>query len=849
MGEVYRARDTRLDRTVAIKILSGRYSEHDDARKRLEREAKAISALNHPHICALYDVGREGDTDYLVMEYVDGHPIHGPYPLEEALRLAGQILDALAAAHRCGITHRDLKPGNILVTKSGVKLLDFGLAKIETSSFDNSNGLDRTRTMTSVAQVTGTLPYMAPEQLEGKEADARTDIFAFGTVFYEMLTGKHAFDGGTQAGLIGAIMITQPTPITTVRPNLPRSLEWILCKCLEKDPDQRWQSAQDIKAALDLVAAIGLHPPVQRKTTERAGYRWIALAAASAVLAAGIGVYASRRPAAPGTAARVAILPPKGYTSVTYPAISPDGRWLAFGARVEGKSRVWVRPLDSSSARPLPGMDDANPSSLFWSPDSRSLGFLKLDGTLARIELSGGSVRDLGYAGANSVMRSSWSPAGVIVYANITDGRIYKISDNGGAPEAITTVDRSCHQRHGNPYFLPDGRRFIYSALGKTPEKSELLLGSLDAKENEHPPRVPLPYSRPVYVPGSPGRLLYVRDNVLVAQHINIDHFRLEGDPVEIANPVQWSVSASSDGKLAYIPLANYSARLQWRDRSGKLLGKVGDEYTNLGWTRLSPDHGRIAISFLPNESAANVFEVWILNLARSSLSRLTHDGGAVPVWSPDGSRIVFRRTRNGVNTLIARASDGSGNEEHLYESRSALYPCDWSRDGKFLLFTMGKAGSGENDLWVLPMTGERKPYPFVQARYDVSGARFSPDGKVVAYTSNETGKSEVYVQSFPNANAGKWQISVEGGTTPRWRADGRELFYRTGNNINAVNITPLGYGISASLPRLLFEVPERTLFGFDPTPDGQRFLLELRSEDDLLPVELIFNWQAALKR
>ena len=851
MGEVYRAVDTRLDRIVAVKVLSSYYSENTQVRERFEREARLISALNHPHICALFDIGREDKTYYLVMEYIEGQRLKGPYSLTETLHLAFQILDALTAAHRRGIVHRDLKPANVLVTRNGIKLLDFGLAKatvpmlIRSSSGETSPEIDDTLPMTLQGALIGTVPYMAPEQLEAKDADARTDIYAFGTLFYEMITGKHVFNRSSQASLIGAIMAEPPPHI-----NIPAALERVVNRCLEKDPDERWQSAQDVRLAIELARE-------PAKQDDSASLRWPTrrLALGAALAGAALTAFAVLRLSSPiAQLSRADIVPPKGITSVNWPELSPDGHLLAYGVSPPSGSKIWIRPLDSTVTRALAGVENANTTTLFWSPDSRSLGFIKQNGRLTRIDVATGVIREICSTGAMTQMRPAWSSQGVIVFADLRDGRLFQVPADGGTPQPVTIVDKTRHHHHGNPFFLPDGRRFLYVAVGNATDQTELMLGSLDGRTNE--PGIRIPSARPVYAPGKPAELLLVRDNTLTAQRFDVDHMRLEGDPVPVADSVYWSVSAAANGVLAYVSPPRQLGQLKWRTRQGVPLTTVGDTYVNMNLIGVGPDFSRIALSLHP-DTADSPFDLFILDTGRNALSRLTTDGGANPVWSPDGRRIAYVRVRYGSNSLLVRNADGSGGPETLYQSHSSATPTDWSRDGRFLLFAqLSDRGDGGNDLWVLPFGG--KPYPLLTSRFAETDGHFSPDGKWIAFASNETGRNEVYVQRFDAGSAGrgnvpaaprKWQVSVGGGNAPRWRQDGKELFYRSGRELFAVGVSAGAAGFAAGSPQQMFESEVRFVT-YEPTADGQRFLLDTRMEaDDLRPIHLIFNWRAALEK
>jgi Tol biopolymer transport system component len=852
MGEVYRARDTRLNRTVAIKILPPELSSDKGTRYRFEREARAISSLTHPNICTLYDVGREGETDFLVMEYCDGKPLQGPYPIDHALRLAVQIADALDAAHRQGVVHRDLKPANILVSKSGIKLLDFGLAKFaegHTEPVAAGASSIATQAITSQGAIIGTFQYMSPEQLEGKEADARTDIFAFGAVLYELVTGKAAFNGASQASLISAIMTGEPQPMSALEPVTPPALEWIVRKCLAKDPEERWQSARDVKAALELVAETGPKQPRNAAARNRWTIAAAGLFGAIALLFGGL--YFRSAPEAGGEPTRLSVLMPKGYRQL-WSLISPDGLTLAFTAANNGAAQIWLRPLDSLNARPLAGAEDVDGGGFFWSPDSRSIGFFRRDGRLVRIELSTGTVRDISKSPGVGMKQGAWGSGNRILFTDPEDGRIFSVPASGGTPVPVTTVDKSRHLRHMNAQFLPDGSRFLYSAMGRTPENGELLLGSLDAKPEDQPLAMPTPSGRWLYVQGDPGYLLFLRDGALLAQRFNVERMRLEGDPVQVAESAGFMFSVSNDGVLAYSGRPSGLSQLQWTDRSGAMLQTVGEPRLYLFGPALSPDGGRVAFALRQGEfiGGRTASDIWIQDLTRPLLSRLTFEGGSYPVWSSDGRRIVSSVSQRGVFALQMQPSDGSGGAERILESPRPVRPLDWSHDGKYLLFAQRPAsGAMQWDLWILPLEGDRKPYAFLETRFDESSGRISPDGRWIAYTSTETGRPEVYVQGFPGIMTGKWQISNGGGSTPAWSTAGPELFYRAGREILAVGIHTSGQSLAPQAPSVLADFPEGAS-DYCAAPDGKRFLIAIPVEqDDARPIHIVQNWRVELTR
>jgi serine/threonine protein kinase/Tol biopolymer transport system component len=871
MGEVYRARDTRLERTVAVKVLSDQLSKSEEVRQRFEREAKTISQLSHPHICALYDVGREGQTEYLVMEYLEGETLadrlsKGPLPLEQTLRYGIEMSDALDKAHRQGIVHRDLKPGNVMLTKSGVKLLDFGLAKAIAPAAPQS-GLTAFPTiaggqnLTEAGTILGTFQYMAPEQLEGKEADARTDIFAFGCVLYEMTTAKKAFAGSSQASLISAIMQNDPPPISSVSPMTPPALDRVVRICLAKDPDDRWQSAHDIAGELKWIAESspsGVPAPVaviaRRRNRERLA--WLAFAVAS-LAAIGLAVSFLRRPSAPPPVIRFEILPSENAPYAAgdrdlSPAVSPDGRLLAFvGEDSRRKAFVWVRPLDGIVARPLPGTEGADYP--FWSPDSRSIGFFS-DSRLKKIDAAGGPVQVV--CEASSGRGGTWSREGVILFSPSATSPIYRVAASGGAPAAVLGLD-AAHGEDGQrwPHFLPDGRHFLYfSYLGANPESRNqnggIRVGSLDFRETK---AVVPQASNPVYI--EPGVLLFFRDGNVLAQPFDLKALKTAGDPVPVAENVAHVeakklafFSASSAGVLAYAREAAFQSRLLWLDRQGRQIGSVGEpgDYSD---PRLSSDGRRLVLTAV--DVAAAHGSIWIYDLSRGARTLFSQAASAdfSPVWSPDGSRIAFASERGGAPRLFLRAA-GGGAEQSLLKTTDAEIPTDWSRDGRFLAYAAPNAATGW-DVWILPLEGDRKPYPFMQTKADEGTATFSPDGKWIAYDSKESGKSDVYAAPFPGPGE-RIPISTAGGRDPKWRGDGKEIFYTAEDGKMMAVPIKAGTALEPGVPIALFETRTRNKGGwrYDVTPDGQRFLVITKvQEQEALPMTVVVNWTARLKR
>ena len=871
MGEVYRARDTRLERDVAVKVLPANLSSDPSLRQRLEREAKAVSKLSHPHICTLHDIGHQDGMDFLVMELVEGETlehrlIRGPLPPEQAVRYAAQIADALAKAHKFGITHRDLKPSNVMLTKSGAKLMDFGLAKesgpAPLAAALNEMTADQAK-LTVEGTIVGTFQYMAPEQLEGKEADARTDIFALGEVIYEMATGKPAFSGKSRASLIAAILTTEPPPIAQLRPMTPPALERVVGRCLSKDPDERWQSARDIKINLEWIAE-GADPAASsalKRSPWRERVAWmLGLALLSALAFFAAGHY--RAPSA-SDPVRFSVDPPEkavfsGPPNITVPvpqfALSPDGRAMVFVANSSGADPViWLRSVDQVTARPLPGTEHAHLP--FWSPDSRWVGFFA-EGKLKKIPVAGGPAQVL--ADVADPFGGSWGTDGSIIFAKLSSA-IFRVSSGGGIVTAVTKVD-TIMNAHRWPQFLPDGRHFLFHVQSGEPEHRGIYVGSLDGGTQKF-----LVHTESSALYASPGYLLYVEGDTLLGQVFDAARLEIKGEPFTVAEHVGRSTgfsigaSVSDTGMLSYAAAILHRGRLTWFDRAGNSFNSVGVEgdYSDF---RLSPNGQTLAAS-LVDPKAWNP-DIWLIDLVRGGPSRFTVGSAlsAAPVWSPDGARIVFRTNRNGQTELYAKSAGGGGNEEAVltYETQHAagidtsnLVCSDWSPDGRYVIGSVHHQSTSE-DLWVIPLNGDRKLIKFLAPPSDQIHGNFSPDGRFVAYSSNESGRFQVYVQTFPLSDR-KWQVSTDGGYEPRWRADGREIYYLSEDRkLMAVSV---GAGPTFDIPKLLFQtrVPEgitsrRT--HYVPSRDGQRFLVNTQSNDALpSPITVVFNWQAELRK
>jgi len=883
MGEVYRARDTRLDRTVAVKVLPEHLSSSAESRQRFEREAKTISQLSHPHICALYDVGHQDGVDYLVMEYLEGETLaarlaKGPLPIDLVLRHGTEIADALDKAHRQGIVHRDLKPGNVMITKSGVKLLDFGLAKalVSPSTSTDLTALPTAAAVTREGSLLGTVQYMAPEQLEGKEADARTDIFAFGCVLYEMATGKKAFWGKSQASLISAIMGSQPPPISATSPMTPPAFDRVVRTCLAKDPDDRWQTAGDAMLALQWGAegelAAAPRPLAAAKRTSRERLAWtIASLVSIAFAVLLISMARSRDTVSQRAVRRLSLLPPEGTTFTPGNlAVAPDGRRLAFVAlNEEGKRQLCVRPLDSLAAQVLHGTEGA--TAPFWSPDGRFLGFFA-DRKLKRIEATGGPPQTI--CEALNGRGGTWNRDGTIVFSPSPLTGIYRVPATGGQPEALTALDASREENsHRWPDFLPDGRQFTFFARSRQRQNHAIYIGSIDSRKTI---KLIEAESNAVYV--RPGYLLFLREGTLLAHPFDAKALRVTGEPfriaetVRVADPTSPASFTATQGVLAYGGGSATIHHLVWYDRKGKRLEPAGPSGHYLDF-RLSRDEQRVAIDLL--DPSVGGRQIWVLDLSRGVSSRITSETWEqfAPVWSPDAGRVAFSSNRTGHTSLAERSASGVGPEESLLESTTFDIPTDWSPDGRFILYEKGDLpttavpnldrdaaslrmlAAVRTSLWVLPMFGDRKPFPVLETPFSLAQGSFSPDGRRIAYVSTESGRPEVYVETFP-APSGKVRISTDGGTEPLWRSDGRELFYvAPDNRLMAVSVQVDGARLLAGRPEPLLRVPPDQHGGavrhhYAVSGDGQRFLLAPLAPESVSPtITVVLDWQSELEK
>jgi Tol biopolymer transport system component len=874
MGEIYRARDTRLNRMVAVKVLPTHLADSAELRERFEREARTIASLNHPHICTLHDIGHQDGVDYLVMEYLEGETLaarlaRGPLPFDQVLRCAIEIADGLDKAHRAGITHRDLKPGNIMLTKSGSKLLDFGLAKLRQDAAPAAP-LSQLPTakdaITAQGTILGTLQYMAPEQVEGKEVDSRTDIFAFGSVVYEMATGKKAFEGKSQASLIAAILERDPPLMSSLQPMTPPALDHVVRTCLAKDPENRWQTTRDLQLELKWIAAgRAVAPPIEARHASH--LLWIAVAVL--LIALGILAFAYLRERSPETAmARFAIPPPESAMFVSGPpwgslvAVSPDGRLFVFvAAGKDGKRRLWVRPLDSSAAQPLPGTEDA--FAPFWSPDSQWVGFFAGD-RLMRIAVSGGEPQTLCQCQSGGG-GGTWNRDGVILFAPAVAGEsgLFRVPATGGSAVRVTTLDSARGEtNHVWPYFLPDGRHYLYETSGG--DRPGLYAGALDSGEHVRL----LPHEdlgeMSTLAYASPGYLLFVKDGVLFAQPFDAKRRAVSGEPIRVAEaldkagPGSAAFSVSANGVLAYWSGAvPRSEQLTWVRRDGTPTGTVGPPGPYFDFS-LAPDERRVAVTrYQPGEGGLRT-AIWLFDIPRGTPTKFTFEAGAGDaVWSPDGARIVFASDPIGPPSLYQKLTFGGGQNELLVRAIVTSVPTDWSADGRNIVYDVFDPKT-KGDLWLLPTSGERKPKPFLQTPFNETDGRISPDGKWMAYVSDESGNSEVYVTGYPEPR-GKWLISTNGGTQPEWRREGRELFYRAPDRkLMAVPIER-GAGFEAGRPQPLFELPPEPgpwIQGggdqrvYAPAADGQRFLISRPiGEESSAPITVVLNWTAGLKK
>jgi serine/threonine protein kinase len=848
MGEVYRARDTRLERDVAIKVLPEAFARDASRMARFGREAKVLAALDHPNIAGIYGLEDSGDTRALVMQLAEGPTLaeriaRGPIPIEEALPIARQIAEALEYAHERGIIHRDLKPANVKVSAGNiVKVLDFGLAKAmdsDRSAEDPSNSPTMSRMATQAGVLLGTAAYMSPEQAKGKPVDRRADIWAFGCVLYEMLTGAIAFNGETVTDTLASV-IKEDADWSRLPAATPMRIRVLLQRCLQKDARQRLRDIGEARISLDDVLS-GAQDP-------------------SSVVREKSGALSNLMRVQIPLPDNIALSPTGAF------ALSPDGRHLAFAGRsADGNLRLWVRSLDSLDMRPLYGSESALFPPFFWSPDSRFLAF-DAGGKLKKIDIAGGPAQTLCET-PDLVIGGAWRRDGVIIFGQAR-GAIMRVSANGGSSSPVTALDSSRKETwHVQPSFLPDERHFIYLRGSHGPENTGIYIGSLDAKPEEQDLRLLVPtHLGAAYVPASEvgmGQLLFVREGTLIAQPFDANRFEVAGEPATLAKQIGSVItigffSASNNGVLVYRTGGGVS-QLTWFDQRGKRIGTVGEPAAIVS-VALSPDGTRAAVSRtdFPNSSLT----LWLMDLARATSTRFTFGAGLAPlgIWSSDGSRIIFPFGPGDRYDLYQKSASGVKDQELLLESDEPKHPRSCSPDGRFLLYGSLNRKTRTRELWVLPLEGDKKPIPFACTQFNNSEGQFSPDGRWVVYVSDESGREEVYVRTFsPDSGGatshdeGKWIISTGGGNEPRWSGDGKTLYYiAPDGKLMAVAITA-NEAFRAGVPKALFQ-PSASFGGpfrqsWCVAPDGKRFLFAVPSEQRTAPFDVVLNWQAALKK
>ncbi len=883
MGEVYRARDTRLDRTVAIKILPSHFSESPEARQRFDREARAISSLNHPNICTLHDVGNQNGIDFLVLEYLEGETLQqrllrGALPLKQVIEYGIQIAEALDRAHQSGIVHRDLKPGNIMLTKSGAKLLDFGLAKPAAALFARvgatgsltpstptlsvASMTSRPDPLTQQGTVVGTFQYLAPEVLQGKDADARSDIFALGAVLFEMISGKPAFSGKSQLSVITAILEKDPEPI----PQVAAPVEHVVHTCFAKDPGERWQSAREVARELRWVEQVGVEPAdgILKRRKFGAWRVVTALVIAAIALTIAVTYYAMRT--APRSRLAASLLPPVGVFPDTSgrngpPEISPDGNRLAFvGCKTSAASSsisggklcsIWTRALQAPEAHEIAGTDGGYAP--FWSPDGRNLAFFA-DGKLKRVPAEGGAVQVL--SDAADARGGSWGTSGTIIFAPMRSSPILRVSADGGSTAAVTrSAPASMLADIGSnrwPYFLPDGEHFVYvqSAHGACGDLTELRFASLDGKQD-----TPVTHTCSSAAFAN-GRLIFWRDGNLVAQKFDPRRGQLSGTAVAVAQHVALDslfsfgeFSASSDGKMVYVSgEGTMGAQLVWFARTGKLLGAVGqnDQYMSVS---ISPDGSRLVANADPSDNQRIVL---LDARGNRNLVMLGNKVGGFPVWSADGKKVYFTSNANGPFDIFIKVADSAGNEQPLITFEKGQFGAVFlatSRDGKYLAYATPDPTT-KLDIYTVELAGGQKPQPFLRTPANESAPAFSPDAKWLAYESDQSGRSEIYITAFPK-NGSEYQVSTDGGERPVWRHDGGEIFYREGLKMMAVEVRKEGNDLKLGVPRELFEVAVRNLSGrwYDVSPDGRFLMNTLPASAQVNSFELLVDWAADLDK
>ena len=859
MGEVYEARDQCLDRSVAIKVLPAELSDDAKRRNRFTRETKAVASLNHSNICTLHDVGEHDGIHFLVMELIEGETLaerleRGALPLDQALRYGTEMSDALDKAHRKGIVHRDLKPGNVVLTKEGVKLLDFGLAKRTQSEAEGHSPLSELPTqqkaLTADGAIIGTFQYMAPEQLEGKEVDTRTDVFAFGVTLYEMLTGKRPFEGKSAASLIAAIIEREPRQLKEINEATPPALSQLIEGCLAKDAEDRWQSVADVTRQLRWIATAPDIDTTSTQTQKMSVLPYL-LTGAAVILAALAGLWIGRFDDVPSSPSRFVIpFPPGDELSLARGsiALSPDGNLLVYAATRNGTSRLFLRPLDRLDVTPIPGTEGV--LSPFFSPDGKWVAFFT-GNQLKKVDLEGGPPIAIADVILSQGGGGIWSPLGEILFSAGIGSGLLRVSETGGVPEVLTTPEKD-EGKHDNPQILPDNQHVLFT-VGVGGESMRVALLSLETQEWKALDLGNVPHA--TFAPS--GHLVFARSGGLYAAPFDVEKLALTGPPVPVLQNVAIDFgsgsahySISKNGTLAFVP-SRAENRLVWVNRRGDSRMLLEEPRTYLT-PRLSPDGRRLAVVVRDVSSGRRA--IWVKDLTRDTFTRLTQPNlefAHEPAWSPDGTRITFtgRKSSSDLNRNVFVAFvDGTGEPRRLTANAAATIATSWSPDGKLIFFQQ------QSDVGVLRVDEPESEKMLLDSPFNEIETTLSPNGRWLAYTSNESRRYEVYVTDFPQLDR-RWLVSVDGGgTEPLWAANGRELFYRSGDKMMVVEVDDEGTDFTPSKPAMLFEGPYvvdpvgQDAVNYDVTADGSEFVMI--EEDRLAPgVVVVLNWTEELKR